>query len=138
MFGVNKLIVKLAIIGAIAISAICIATTAGCGSINGALAQKNTTKTSDDSINFSGVAGGVDAAEVIAARAEGKAVIVRAEKEPWRIIAYSVGIPLTVGLLAGLILAGLYIKAYLAQSPWDKTRKDSNAGRSDSGNPQEV
>ena len=65
----------------------------------------------------------LDAAKVIAARAEGKAVIVRAEKEPWRIIAYSVGIPLTVGLLAGLILAGLYIKAYLAQSPWDKTRK---------------
>ena len=135
MFGANKLIIKLAIIGAVAISAICIATTAGCGSVNGALAQKNTTQKSDDSIVING---GADAAEVITAKAAGKAVIVRAEKEPWRIIAYSVGIPLTVGLLAGLILAGLYIKAYLAQSPWDKTRKDRNAGRSDSGNPQEV
>ena len=122
-FGIKKFLLKalLIVVGGIVI--ICVLTTAGCGSVNGALAQKNIeeTKTSDDSMDFTGAQ--VVPAEIILAKAEGKATQIRAETEPWRIIAYSVGIPAGVGLLCGLVLSILYFRAYMAQSPWDGKRK---------------
>ena len=119
-FGIKKFLLKVLLIVVGGVVLICIATVAGCGSVNGALAQKNIEETSDDSMDFSGAQ--VVPADIILATAEGKATQIRAKKEPWRIIAYTVGIPTGVGLFCGIILSILYFRAYLAQSPWDKTR----------------
>ena len=118
-FGIKSMLIKLALIVVGGIVIICVFTTAGCGSVNGALAQKNIeeTKTSDDSMDFTGAQ--VVPAEIILAKAEGKATQIRAEKEPWRIIAYSAGI----GFLIGIGLLGIYVWAYLKKSPWDGARK---------------
>ncbi len=109
----------------IAITVICCFALAGCAPINGALAQKNSTvsKASNDSMNFGdGVV--VDPVELVAAKTAQKTAVIRAEKEPWRIMAYSFALPIGVGLVCGIIFMIIWVKAYLAKSPWDKVRKD--------------
>ncbi len=122
--GISKFLFKVVLAILLALTVICCCALTGCAPINGALAQKNSTvsEASNDSMNFGdGVV--VDPVELVAAKTAQKTAVIRAEKEPWRIIAYTVGIPVGIGLICGIILAWLYIRAYLAESPWDGTRK---------------
>ena len=125
MFGIHKLIITVVAILVAGAVLLGIGVCAGCVPENAAFAQKNVSETSNDSVNLSGDALiTTDPLEIILAKAEEKEKIIRAEKEPWRIIAYTVGIPVGVGLLSGVLLALIYFKAYLAKSPWDNYRKE--------------
>ena len=135
MFGIQSLIIKLAIIVAVAIAAICIATTAGCGSVNGALAQKNiddSVESQDDNSqdNAINAAQGESTVELIEARAKERERVIlaqgqfremeiRAEQEKWRIFAYAGAI------IGGVVVLFLLISfiAYLMKSPLDRYRK---------------
>ncbi len=127
MFGIQSFVIKIiaVVLGIIVAGFVIVgvATMSGCVPENAAMIQRNDSEAHDDSITYSGAPGVVDPVELVAAKTAQKTAVIRAEKEPWRIIAYTVGIPVGVGLICGIILAWLYIRAYLAESPWDGTRK---------------
>ncbi len=123
--GMGKFLFKFLLAILITLAFICCFALAGCAPINGALAQKNSTvsKACNDSMNFGdGVV--VDPVELVAAKTAQKTAVIRAEKEPWRIVAYSFALPIGVGLVCGIVFMIIWVKAYLAKSPWDKSRKE--------------
>ncbi len=123
--GISKFLFKIVLAILLALTVICCCALTGCAPINGALAQKNSTmsEASNDSMNFGdGVV--VDPVELVAAKTAQKTAVIRAEKEPWRIMAYSFALPIGLGLVCGIVFMIIWIKAYLAKSPWDKSREE--------------
>ncbi len=123
--GISKFLFKVVLAILLALTVICCCALTGCAPINGALAQKNSTmsEASNDSMNFGdGVV--VDPVELVAAKTAQKTAVIRAEKEPWRIVAYSFALPIGLGLVCGIVFMIIWIKAYLAKSPWDKSREE--------------
>ncbi len=121
IFGIKKFLFKVLLLIATVVTIICVCN--GCMPGKAALTQKEITKSSNDSITF-GDGFVVDPVELMAAKAAEKEKIIRAEKEPWRIIAYSFALPIGIGLVCGIILMIIWIKAYLAKSPWEKFREE--------------
>ncbi len=120
--GIGRFLFKVLLAVLLTIAFICCVALCGCAG-NGALAMKSSTvsDTSDSSITYTGAV--VDPVELMAARAAEKEKVIRAEKEPWRIVAYSLALPLGIGLVCGIVFMLIWVKAYLARSPWDLSRK---------------
>ena len=114
MFGIQKYSLKMIglvlgiIVGGVVL--ICVLTTVGCGTANGALAMKTSELQSDDSISFSGaeVVATIDPVAVIQAKTEAKIGEIRAREEKWRLLVWVFG----VGVALVSVLA-LFIRSPL-------------------------